>query len=220
MTENINTASTTKANGKLDDALKDTAIGAAATGTRADRIKDLEDAVLADDAADADVPNLITTIIPVGKPLDFFRVHPGEGQSCILTGLQSKDMDKTFYVVTQPMRGYLADYLKRYLIVRCIDMNDEEFLWPIALPAVGDEPNKWTLSALKAVERAKEHWIKLVYVGGTEGYKLEPALGDPQQPRWSDRTFPELRTLGLADFVIANTDHPQAIKLREGKRRR
>jgi len=206
-----------KANGTLDSALKR---AATASSAKADRIKDLEDAVLADDAADADVPNLIAAIIPVGKPPDFFRVHPGEGQSCILTGLQSKDMDKTFYVVAQAMRGYLADYLKRYLIVRCIDMNDEEFLWPIALPTAGDEPNKWTLTSLKAVETARERWIKLVYVGGTEGFKLEPALGDPPQPNWSDRIFPELRTLGLADFVIANTDHPQAIKLREGRRRR
>jgi hypothetical protein len=146
----------TKGNGKLDDAMKD---AAAASSTRTDRIKDLEDAVLADDEAGADVPNLITSIIPVGKPPDFFRVDAREGQSCVLTGLQSKDMDKTFYVVGQAVRGYLADYLRRYLIVRCIDMNGEEFLWPIALPAVGDEPNRWTLSSLKAVEMAKERWI-------------------------------------------------------------
>jgi hypothetical protein len=185
---------------------------------RAERIKDLEDAVLAD-GEDTNVPDLITTVIPVGKPGDFFRVHPGEDQSCVLTGLQSKDMNKTFYVVAQSMRGYLADYLRRYLIIRCIDMNGEEFLWPIALPSVGDEPNKWTLSSLKAMETAKGRWIKLVYIGGAEGYKLEPALGDPPQPNWLARSFPELRTLALADFVIADTDHPQAIKLREGKRR-
>jgi hypothetical protein len=128
-------------------------------------------------------------------------------------------MDKVFFVVAQSMRGYLADYLRRFLIVRCIDMAGEEFLWPILLPAVGDEPSKWTATSLKAVEMAKEKWFKLIYVKGVDGFKVEPALGDPPPPNWSERTFPELRTLGLADFVIADTEHPQAIKLKEGRRR-
>jgi hypothetical protein len=213
-----------------DEALKGAAPESASAQAEAEQLRELEAAVQHDESGGGNVRNLLTTVTPVGKPGDFFRVHPGEGQSCVLIGLQTKDMDKTFHPVALGMRNYLADYIGRFLIVRCIDMNNEEFLWPIPLPVAGEEANEWTKSMLRAVEKAKTEWAKLVYVRGASGYKIEPAQGKHDEPEWQqqlqpdgtlrERTFAELRTSALVDAIISNKDHRVAIKLREGKRQR
>jgi hypothetical protein len=122
------------------------------------------------------------------------------------------------------MRGYLADYIGRYRLVRCINLEGDEFLWPIPLPAIGDEPNAWTKSALKAVTLTQDNWFRLIYDRdrSENGYRIEPRVAEPNvpdpEPMWSKKTFRELRNQALADYVITSRDHPMAVKCRQGKR--
>src|SRR5262249_56278294 len=162
--------------------------------------------------------------VAVGKPPDFFRTSRDPDDQQTVTGLVTKDMNKTFHLVLPNMRGYLADYIGRFRLVRCIDLENEEFIWPIPLPALGDEPNAWTKSSMKAMELARDHWFKLIYdrARSDNGYRVEPRDPEPGEPEphpaWSKRSFRELRNIALADFVIKTRDHPVAIKCRQGKR--
>jgi hypothetical protein len=185
------------------------------------RIADLEDALALDDEEGVSNAQPQSLIIAVGKPPDFFMVHPDPRMSQIVSGLFAPGMSKTFYLVGADVRGYLSDYLGRVHLVLCVDMNDDEFLWPIKLPKMpGDELNDWSKAAMKAVQKARVDWHKLIYVEGVNGYKIEPRVGAPVLPAWSGRSWAEIRNQALADYVIKETKHPVAKRLREGKSRR
>jgi hypothetical protein len=187
------------------------------------RIAELEAALALDDDEGVSNAHPQSLIVAVGKPPDFFMVHPDPRMSQIVSGVFSPGMSKSFYLVNADMRSYLTDYMKRVRLVLCVDMNDDEFLWPIKLPKMpGDEVNDWTRSADEAVLKARLEWRKLLYVEGVNGYKAEPRPGTaaPLAPMWSGRSWAEIRNQALADFVITDIKHPVAKRLREGKSRR
>jgi hypothetical protein len=183
------------------------------------RIAEVEAALALDDEEGLSLAAPQSLIVAVGKPPDFFMAHPDPAMSQVVSGIFAPGMSKTFYLVGADMRAYLNDYLKRVQLTLCIDMSDNEFIWPILLPKMpGGEQNSWTQSALEAVKHARLGWRKLIYIDGASSYKIEPAVGNPAPPVWSGRPFAVVRNSALAGFVINDTKHPVAKRLREGKR--
>jgi hypothetical protein len=110
------------------------------------------------------------------------------------------------------------DTLRPVLIVRFVTMAGEEGLWPLKLnPQDGGKGNVWNTSAhniLKAAESGR--WVRMVT--GKKNYRLgvSPKTFDETPPKFSDRTFKELRDVAFADRVVTTLDHEIWTVLKDG----
>lgn len=182
------------------------------------RIADVEAALALDDEEGVGLASPQSLIVAIGKPPDFFMASSDPAMAQIVSGVFGPGIGKPFYLVGANARSYLSDFMRRVQLQLCIDQDDNEFLWPIKLPNTpGADLNAWSDSALKAVEKAKLGFQKLVWIEGQTGYKILPVVGVHIPPRWSGRTFSQIRNAGLAGFVINDHKHPVAKWLREGK---
>jgi hypothetical protein len=153
------------------------------------------------------------------RRLEFFRSHPDSEmwrQAYVL--IDKTEMDERVYLVMPAVRPFLADTLTAVLLVPCINAQGTLFVWRIPISEDGRRANKWSLSALEAVQQARTHWVKLAPGDGRyRVFKAEGDLGTPEWPEDLDRRTLLARTFN--EDVIRTHDHDIVQESRGLKRR-
>jgi hypothetical protein len=164
------------------------------------------DTGLGDGLTDARMHN-----VPVGKPRDFFRVHPDPTYrrlSEIYTHKVEGQVEETSYLIDKPMHGVIEE-ARRATLVTVIYRDGSVRLWPLKLPKEGEKDYEAWTSARAAAREAMKQWTKLLWKRGT--YHTRPAqpgyAPDPDYtkvPPWDD-----LVRLAFGDHgIIRDHDHP------------
>ncbi len=162
------------------------------------------------------VKKLVTTV-PVRKPDKewFNRVHLDPGYSLETAVIERKE-DRETYLVEQSLWPELASestFCPRALFTG-INRQGVLFLWPVRLPGTDGKLDNWSASALEAINRAKEGWIRVgsnMSLGAYEIYEAKGAYGEPE---WPDLSFSEILRIAFKDRFINSMDHPVLRKLR------
>ena len=149
--------------------------------------------------------------IPVGKPKDFFRVHPEPDyrrRTEIYTHKTEGQIETTYYIVGPEMRGRLQE-ARPCVLVTCIYRDGSLRLWPIMSPREGEKDNTAWSSARSAARTGIDKWVKLVWAG--RSFLTRDALsGYAPDPDW--KKLPAFNELVKAAFgshgVIQDTTHP------------
>jgi hypothetical protein len=109
--------------------------------------------------------------------------------------------------------------IRPLLLVRCVNVKGREQIWPIKLDRPGKKRNDCNASALMVAERMREEWLMLVYDHDTKTYfgrRPVPLITDT--PKWTQRTFPQLRDLAFPeDRRIDTLEHEVWRKLASGR---
>jgi len=109
--------------------------------------------------------------------------------------------------------------IRPLLLVRCVNVKGREQIWPLKLDRPGKKRNECNASALMMAERMCEEWLMLVYDDETKTYfgrRPVPPITD--QPKWTRRTFRQLRELAFPeDRRIDTLEHEVWRKLASGR---
>ena len=149
--------------------------------------------------------------IPIGKPRNFFRVHPAKAfrrKTEIYVHKPEGAIEEQYYIIALAMRGKILE-ARPCVIVPCIYRDGSPRLWPIMFPRPGEKDNDAWTSARKVARDAIKKWVKLVWVG--RSYQSRDAQpGYAPDPDWSQLpSFNEMVKLAVgADGIIRNTNHP------------
>ncbi len=88
------------------------------------------------------------------------------------------------------------------------------FLWPVPLPRPDGKHNPWHRSALIAVEKAENRWVRVVANMEAGGYEISEAAANIGEPEWPDIAFQEMVRIAFQGKVVDRPDHPLILKLR------
>jgi hypothetical protein len=161
------------------------------------------------------VKKLITTI-RVGKPhrQHFVRVHPDAAYrvSPVAT-IELKD-DRETYLVAPTMATELADEFRPVGLFTAITRGGTLFLWPVPLPGLDGKHNPWHRSAMIAVEKAQDRWVRVAANMEAGGYDISEATANIGEPDWPDMPFSEMVRIAFEGRVIDRPNHPLILKLR------
>jgi hypothetical protein len=149
-------------------------------------------------------------IIPIGKPKNFFRVHPDPSfrrRTEIYIHKPEGVIDEQYYIIPE-MRGRIVE-ARPCVIVTCIYRDGSLRLWPISFPRDGERDNEAWISARSAAKVAMEKWVKLLWL--KRAYQTRDAQpGYAPEPDWAK--VPSLNTLtdlaAGAHGIIRGMDHP------------
>jgi hypothetical protein len=148
--------------------------------------------------------------VAVGKPRDFFRVHPNKDYRRrveIYTHKSEGAIDEQHFIVAPAMAGKIEE-ARPCTLVCCVYRDGSPRLWPIKFPKDGEKDNSAWITARAAAKAAIEKWTRLVWV--RSAYTTRDALeGFAPEPDWSKLpSFDELARLAFGkDGVIRNTSH-------------
>lgn len=149
--------------------------------------------------------------IPIGKPRDFFRVHPDAAyrrHTEIYTHKPEGAIDEQHFILAPEMRGRIPE-ARPATIVTCIYRDGSLRLWPISFPRDGERDNDAWISARSAAKNAMDRWIKIVWQ--RRAYQTRDAQpGYAPDPDYSKLpSFNELVKLAFKEHgIIKTTDHP------------
>jgi hypothetical protein len=111
------------------------------------------------------------------------------------------------------------DVLRPTLLVRFITMDGSEGLWPLRLNPSDGRANTWNTSALNILELASGgKWVRIVSSKKQKSYRYQQSKKTFEEcpPKFSKRTFKELRDSAFQDRIIDTLDHPIWTDLKEG----
>lgn len=153
-------------------------------------------------------------VIPIGKPRDFFRIHPERSfrRRCEMYKHQPEGViDAEWFLVDEAMRGTFEE-AKPFTLCVCIYRDGALRLWPIRLPSETDRREVVAWTTARTVARAAiDTWVKLIWRSNNEGYVgREATAGYAPDPAW-DRlpTFEEIVVKAFGEKnIIRNTSHP------------
>ena len=103
--------------------------------------------------------------IPVDKPKDFFRVHPGPNfrrRTEIYAHKIEGQIETAYYILGPEMRGRLEE-ARPCVLVTCIYRDGSPRLWPIMFPREGEKDNTAWSTARSAARTAIDKWVRLVW---------------------------------------------------------
>jgi hypothetical protein len=154
--------------------------------------------------------------IPIGKPKNFFRVHPDpmfRRKVEIYVHKPEDAIEEQFFVIAPAMRGRILE-ARTCTLATCIYRNGSPRLWPLMFPRPGEKDNSAWVSARKVARDAIDRWVKLVWVG--RSYQSRDAQpGYAPNPDWS-KLPPYIDIVKLAageHGIIRNTQHPMYLEL-------
>jgi len=148
--------------------------------------------------------------IPVGKPRDFFRVHPDPAYrrlTEIYTHKVEGQIDEQNFIIAKPMQGVLEE-ARRCTLVTVVYRDGSPRLWALKLPKEGERDNEAWISARAAAKIAMDKCVKLIWQ--RRAYLTREALpGYAPEPDWSKLpSFDELVTLAFgANGIIRDRNH-------------
>ena len=149
--------------------------------------------------------------IPIGKPRDFFRVHPDPAfrrRTEVYVHKPEGAIEEQHYIIDPAMRGRLAE-ARPCVIVVCVYRDGNPRLWPIMFPRPGEKDNRAWITARSAARTGMDKWVKLVWSKGS--YLTRDAQpGYAPDPDWSKLPpFNELVKLAFGEHgIIRDTTHP------------
>jgi hypothetical protein len=164
-----------------------------------------EDPKLGDGITDASFHS-----VPVGKPKEFFRVHPNKDYRRrveIYTHKPEGAIDEQHFIVAPAMAGKILE-ARPCTLVTCLYRDGTPRLWPIKFPKDGERDNLAWVSARAAAKTAIEKWTRILWV--RNAYMTRDALeGYAPDPDWSPLPgFDELARLAFgANGVIRSAEH-------------
>jgi hypothetical protein len=149
--------------------------------------------------------------IPVGKPKNYFRVHPNVGfrrRTEIYAHKPEEAIDTQFFILGPEMRGRLEE-ARPCILVTCVYRDGSPRIWPIMFPRGGEKDNTAWTTARAAARTAIDKWVMLVW--SKKAYATRDALpGYAPDPDW--KKLPPFNDLVKAAFgphgVIQDTTHP------------
>ena len=149
--------------------------------------------------------------IPVGKPRDFFRVHPDPSyrrRTEIYAHKVEGQIDTAYYILGPEMRGRLEE-ARPCVLVTCIYRDGSPRLWPVIFPRENEKDNTAWSTARAAARVAIDKWVRLVW--SKRSYLTRDALpGYAPDPDWGK--LPAFNELVKAAFgphgIIQDTTHP------------
>ena len=157
----------------------------------------------------------VLTNVPVRRPDKqwFVRVHPGEGWHLEVAIIEMKEDNENF-IVDPKIAPELAHEAVAKVLFTAITRQGLVFLWPVRLPGPDGKLDDWNRSALQAVERAREDWVRVVANKQAGGYELMRATGSLPEAEWpQDLTFADVLGIAFKGRVIKSLDHPVLKKL-------
>ena len=149
--------------------------------------------------------------IPIGKPRNFFRVHPEKQfrrRTEIYVHKPEGAIEDEYYIIAPTMRGKIQE-ARSSVIVPCIYRDGSLRLWPIPFPRSGEKDNSAWVSGRKAARAAIEKWIRLMWVA--KSYEWREALkGYAPEPDWSKvPSLNEMLKLAVGpNGIIRDENHP------------
>jgi hypothetical protein len=112
------------------------------------------------------------------------------------------------------------DTLRPVLIVRYVTMAGVEGLWALKIDPPDGKANAWNKSAMTALKVAEEgNWIRLISArakgkgGGCYRHVISPKKFAQTPPRFSSRTFKDLRESAFSEEQRVNSDDHEAWKI-------
>jgi hypothetical protein len=157
------------------------------------------------------IVNVSNHVIPVGKPKDFFRVHPDPAyrrRTELYTHKPEGVIDEQHYIIAPEMRGRIPE-ARPCTICTVVYRDGSIRLWPLSLPRDGERDNDAWISARGAAKLGMEKWVKLVWI--RRAYQTRDALPgyapDPDLSKFPP--FNDLVALGFKQHgIIHNENHP------------
>ena len=148
--------------------------------------------------------------VPVGKPRDFFRVHPEPAYRRLVEIYVHKSEeggDEQHFLIDKPMHGEIEE-ARRATLVTVIYRDGSTRLWPLKVPKEGEKDYEAWTTARAAAREAMKHWTKLLWQRGAyhtrqaqPGYAPDPDLS--KLPPFND-----LIKLAFGDVgIIRDRDH-------------
>jgi hypothetical protein len=146
------------------------------------------------------------------RPVEYIRVHPDkELWQEIVALIDEEGMEKTLYFISQAMQPKLREWLRRVLLVPCINQDNEYFIWeiPMADMALGQRQSASERVKLQAVQAALAVWHTVLWDG--KKHVLRPAdedgkhLGEPKWPEGLTRSV--LNQRAYQDHYIGSLEH-------------
>jgi hypothetical protein len=147
--------------------------------------------------------------VPVMKPPKekFFRTH--RSLEMVFDGYVIEDKKTGGYHLVSPVVAAVLGKLARPARLHtAIDRGDNPFLIPIPLPDASGQRNPWHESLSRAVELAKDRWIRVVADKRSGNYEVFEALGELPEPNWPEIAMDDLITKAFSGRTITDEHHP------------
>jgi hypothetical protein len=142
--------------------------------------------------------------IPIGKPKDFFRVHPDRSMRRhveIYVHRPEGAMEDQHFVISKSMQGRIAEARPAILVV-CIYRDGSLRVWPLKLAKAGEKDNDAWTSARNAARMAMTGWIRIVWV--RRAYEVREAL-----PGYAPD--PDLKAIPPLEQLVVKAYGPQGV---------
>jgi hypothetical protein len=156
-------------------------------------------------------------VVPVRTPDKawFVRVHPDEAYRLQTAVLDLKE-EREVYLIDPKLRSELATEptLKPKLLATAINRQGDLFLWAVNLPRSDGRADRWSQTALEAVNRATKGWIRVAANLSGGHYDVWHASDQLSPPEWPEISFSEILRLAFKERYIYGLDHPVLRKLR------
>ena len=157
-----------------------------------------------------------------GRPSEdyYWRTHPDKGNEWKLAWTITYE-DATYLVHPRIAEAKRTSErkIRPLLLVRCVNVKGREQIWPLKLDRPGTKRNECNASAQMVAERMRQEWLMLVYDDETKTYfgrRPVPPITD--EPKWTPRTFQQLRELAFPEDRRINTlEHEVWRKLASGR---
>jgi hypothetical protein len=160
------------------------------------------------------VKKLLITI-PVRKPGKqvFFRAHPDLDYQ-LMTAILEDQREHEIYLVAPELRAELASELTLVMLVTCMDLDGNVFLFPAKEPDQTGRDNPWWQSAREAIARAQTNYIRMQAKMSLGAYIVMEATDTFGSPEWPQNSFEEILTIAFRDHYINSIEHPIVKQLR------
>ena len=164
-----------------------------------------------DTGLDDPLAETVRHVIPLGKPRDFFRVHPDPAyrRRCeIYKHKPEGAIEEEYFLLDKPMQGRLEEATP-HLLIACVYRDGTPRLWPIRLPKDGERDNDTWKAARAAARVAIKKWVKLLWTGRTFVWR-EAKPGYAPDPAWERlSSFDDLAIKGFGpQGIFRNEAHP------------
>jgi hypothetical protein len=166
--------------------------------------------------ADLGVKKKLLTV-PVRKPDKtwFVRVHPDEDYRLPTYVIELKQEQET-YLVTPALWPELAgeSTFSPRLLITAVNRQGDLFLWPVRLPGKDGRNDRWSESAMEAVQLAQKSWVRVSANMSLGAYEVYEATAAVPEPKWPEETMADLLKIAFKGRLIESLDHAVLQQLR------
>jgi hypothetical protein len=148
--------------------------------------------------------------VPLGRPRDFFRVHPDPAyrrRAEIYVHKPEGQIETQTYVIGPNMRGKILE-ARPCTLVTTVDRFGAPRIYPVPLPRDGERDNEAWISARAIVRTAMKYWVRMIW--DRRAYVERRAQpGYAPEPDYKLPTFNELVRMALgAHGMLYGEAHP------------